>query len=213
MFYYLIRMNSKIENLLKQAAVQADSTANGASSVTSASRVFLTSDEAERAFQIYRKNLFSIENWNKASEISGFVQFDENGKEQMQKPIAVGSMIKISLPGSGKDDWVKVVEIHETSEEFVITLQPWFDPTDAENKIHTSHFFVDTSTNNFCLQRKNKKINFHVIGLGERTNTEDTGGLLETVRNLAASNVGYYLGIQKTQWKTFCEDFLAIEKQ
>ncbi len=206
-------MNSKIESLLKQAAAEADSSATETSSVTSATRHFPAKDEAEKAFRMLRDKLFSVEFWNDKSEISSFAHYDRDGNALPQKPVAVGSMIKVSLPASGKDDWVKISEIDDSSEEIVLTLQPSFDPTDAEEKKSTSHFFVDTSTNNFCLQRHDTKINFYVIGVGERTNTEETDGLLETIRNVAASNLGCLLGIQKSQWMTFCKNFLEFEKQ
>lgn len=201
-------MKSKIESLLKLA----DSPAAQTSLVTSASRFFPTVNEATTFFQTLTEKLLHIEHWNKVSEISSFTHFDENGNaRQPQNLAAVGSMVKVSLPGSGKDDWVKIIEIHDAPEEFVLTLQPSFDPTDKDNEKYTSHFLVNTSTNNFCLQRKHAKINFYVIGLGEKTNTADSGGLIETARNFAASNIGYFFGIQKAQWQTFCENFLEIE--
>jgi hypothetical protein len=48
----------------------------------------------------------------------------------------------------------------------------------------------------------------YVIGLNEITNTEKTGGLLESARNLATANLGHYLGVQKAAWTKFCENFL-----
>lgn len=203
-------MNSKIENLLKKAA-ETHSPPVETSSVSNASRVYPTDNEAANAFNNFKGNLFHVEYWNKASDFSSFAHYDENGGEISQKPFSVGSMIKISLPGSGKDDWVKIKEIYDGNEEIIITLQPSFDPT-AEDK-HTSHFFISDSTNNFCLQKSDRKLNFYVIGLNEKTNTEDTEGIIETARNFMTSNVGYFFGIQKAQWKTFCENFLKDEPQ
>jgi hypothetical protein len=208
--------SSNVENLLKQAN-EKHSPPDVTSSVSNAERFYRTTEEAETAFQKFKEKLFLVEYWNKASEIASFAHYDENGKEQRpQKPFAVGSMIKITLPASGKDDWVKVLEINDAAPaEIIITLQPSFDPTiaDAEGDKHTSHFFVQTSTNNFCLQRADEKLNFYVIGIGEQTNTEDSGGVLETIRNVATSNVGYFFGIQKTQWQTFCENFIETGEQ
>jgi hypothetical protein len=44
--------------------------------------------------------------------------------------------------------------------------------------------------------------------LNEKTNADETEGVIETARNFATANLGRYLGIQKTQWKTFCENFI-----
>ncbi len=205
-------INGKIQTLLEQAAWQNNSAMPEDSSIAKATRVYSTASDAEKAFFFLRKKLFHIEHWNDCSEISSFELFDADGNSQSRKLAVVGDFIKVTLPGSGKDDWVKIIEIAETPDEVVLTVQPSHDPTDEENKKTTSHFFKGDSTNNFCLQRKEAKMNFYVIGLNEKANTEETSGVLETVRNLATANIGYLLGIQKTQWETFCRNFLEGEK-
>jgi len=204
--------NGKIQSLLEQAARQGDSATADDSSIAKATRVFSTAGDAEKSFSFLRKRLFHIEHWNVYSEISSFELFDETGNSQPQKSAVVGDFIKITLPGSGKDDWVKIVEIVETPNEVVLSVRPSPAPGGGQKEKTTSHFFTADSTNNFCLQRKDAKINFYVIGLDERTNTEETSGILETVRNFATANIGCFLGIQKTQWETFCEKFLEVEK-
>ncbi len=205
-------INGKIQTLLEQAARQNDSATPDDSSVVKAARVFSTAVEAEKAFSFFRKRLLQIEHWNRFSEISSFQLYDKNGNAEPDRLAAVGDFIKVTLPGSGKDDWIKIIEINELPNEVVLTVQPSEDPTDEANKQTTSHFFISDSTNNFCLQRKEGKIKFYVIGLNEQTNTEDTSGVLETIRNVATANLGCFLGIQKTQWETFCKNFLESEK-
>jgi len=204
-------INGKIQTLVEQAAPQNDSPTSDDSSIVKATRVFSTATEAEKEFSFLHKRLFHIEHWNTFSEISSFELFDADGNSQPEKLAAVGDFIKVTLPGSGKDDWVKITDIDETPDEVVLTVQPSHDPTDEENKKTTSHFFTGDSTNNFCLQKKDAKINFYVIGLNEKTNTEETSGVIETVRNLATANLGCLLGIQTAQWKTFCENFLEVK--
>lgn len=201
----------KIQSLLEQAARQADSPIGEGSSINSATRIFPTAAEVEKAFNDLREKLFHIEHWNECSGVSSFELFDKDGNSQPEKKVADGDFIKITLPGSGKSDWVKIIEIYNSPDEVVLVIQPSLNPTDAESKETTSHFFTGDSTNNFCLQRKNAKIIFYVIGLNEKTNTQDTNGILETVRNFATSSIGHYFGIQKAQWKTFCENFLKIK--
>ena len=197
-------MSGKIENLLKRAN---ESTAAD-SSVTSSTRVYATETEAESVFRQLSKKLFSIEQWNIESAITGFKLYDADGIAQPQKTAAVGDFIKTTMPGSGKDDWIKIVEITESPDELVLTVEPSRDPTDRSDDAIVSHFFAAGSTNNFCLQKKDAKINFYVIGLDEKSNTEDTGGIIETVRNFATANIGYFFGIQKAQWQTFCDNFI-----
>lgn len=202
----------KTQAFLGKALRQNDSPARGDSSIAKATRVFSSAEEAAKAFSFLRKRLFQIEHWNDCSEISSFELFDADVNSQPKK-VAVGDFIKITLPGSGKDDWVNIVQIYETPDEVILTLKPSHNPTDKDNKDSTSHFFSGDSTNNFCLQRKDAKINFYVIGLNEKTNTEDTSGILETARNFATANLGCLLGIQKTQWETFCKNFLEASNE
>jgi hypothetical protein len=205
-------MYSKIQNLLEQAAAQAESSTAEVSSVTNATRNCSSETEAKNVFQRLIQKLFNIEQWNAESNLSSFALFDENGFAKMEKIAAVGDFMRITLPGSGKDDWVKIVEIHDAADEIVLTVQPSPNPTDKEDNSTTSHFFTNDSTNNFCLQKNGIKLNFYVIGLGEKSNTEDTSGIIETVRNFATANIGHFLGIQKAQWQNFCENFVEIEK-
>ncbi len=205
-------MYSKIQNLLEQAAAQAESSTAEVSSVTNATRNCSSETEAKNVFQRLIQKLFNIEQWNAESNLSSFALFDENGFAKMEKIPAVGDFIRISLPGSGKDDWVKIVEIHDAADEIVLTVQPSLNPTDKEDNSTTSHFFTNDSTNNFCLQKKGIELNFYVIGLGEKSNIKDTSGIVETVRNFATANIGHFLGIQKAQWQNFCDNFVEIEK-
>lgn len=202
-------MSDKIQNLLAEANSE---TARATSTATSASRFCSDETEARAVFETLKEKLFRINEWNAESEISHFELFDEDGAKQIEKRAVVGDFIKITLPGSGKSDWVKITEIYDAPGEIVLTIQPSPDPTEKPNSPSVSHFFVAASTNNFCLQRKEAKINFYVIGLNEQTNTENTAGIAESVRNLATANIGYFLGVQKTQWQTFCDNFVKTEK-
>jgi len=205
-------MYSKIQNLLEQAAAQAKSSTVEVSSVTNATRNCSTQTEAENVFQRLKQKLFHIQQWNAESNLSSFTPFDGNGCVKTDKIAADGDFIRITLPGSGKDDWVKIIEIYETADEIVLTIQPSHNPTDEWNQSTTSHFFTGDSTNNFCLQRHGSKIKFYVIGLCEKSNTEDTSGIIEIVRNFATANIGYFFGVQKAQWQDFCDNFVEIEK-
>ncbi len=201
-------MSGKIENLLKRAS--KSSVADN--SVTSSMRVLTTENEAESVFNRLKEKLFSIEKWNIESEITSFNLYSSNGAAQPNKTAVVGDFIKTVLPGSGKSDWVEIAKITDLPDEIILTVQPSRDPTDKGGEATVSHFFAADSTNNFCLQKNGLKINFYVIGLNEKSNTEDTGGIVETVRNFATANIGYFFGIQKVQWQTFCDNFIERYK-
>lgn len=206
-------MSSKTASLIARANAQPDSE----SSVVQATRAFLSAQEATEKFAYFKKKLLGISDWDKMSLISYFELHDHDGKS-VRRAAEVGDFVKIYMPGSGKYDWVSVISIDENSddktEEIVMTVRPSFDPTgDESGKSAVSHFFTDASTNNFCLVRRKEVINLYVIGLDEKTNTRETGSVLESARNLLTANLGHFLGIQHKEWKTFCQNLLEVEER
>jgi hypothetical protein len=108
---------------------------------------------------------------------------------------------------------VKIIEIIHEQDEAIVSVKPSYNPTENQpDKNATSHFFTDDAINNFCLGKNRETVSFYVIGLNEKTNTNETENFIETVRNVAVANVGSYLGIQKSEWKIFCENFLETKR-
>ncbi len=196
-------MNSKTSNCLKKAEANKNE-----SSIIFAERTLLSEREADEIFSNLKSHILSIEQWNEHGSLSSYEIFDENGQALQTDNLSVGVFIRIWLKSSGKYDWVKLIDIFEDENEFVITVQPTFDPTEEKpDKTLISHFFTDESTNNFCIVRDFKTVTFYVIGLDEKINTDKTEGTLETVRN-AGAKLSSYLGVQKGEWKRFAESFI-----
>jgi hypothetical protein len=200
-------MDGKTQELLRDAENIADA------SINNAERTFADEAEAERFFDHVKRKMLNISEWGEKSSVSGYAMFDAAGNEITDREIGVGNFVRISVYGGGKYDWVRVTHIHETPNEFVITVKPSYDPTEQPpNPDVISHFFEPLATNNFCLQRTGETLSFYVIGINERQNTSFTSGLLETARNVAAANLGYYLGLQKAMWTEFCSNMLELEE-
>jgi hypothetical protein len=198
-----ILMKYKTDDLMEQARLDESH-----SSFSSAEKTFANEAEAAEVFSILRTKLFDIDEWNAHSMLSSFKLFDEGGQALETTKLAVGVFLQISLKGTMKYDWVRVIDIFDAAEEFIITVGPTYDPTgEKPDKTLTSHFFTDESTNNFCLLKRPNKIGLYVIGLNEKMNSQDTTGTLETVRN-AAVNLGSYLGVQRGEWEKFCHHLL-----
>lgn len=201
---------SKIESLL----AAAKSSSQGDTSINLAKKFFEDENEGRSFFLDTRERLFNINEWNRNSSPTGYALFDEAGRETNSRDIEVGMFIRIALYGSGKWDWVRVSEIHDDPNEVVITVKPSHDPTEQPpDQESISHFFHPDAENNFCLQRQEKMVAFYVIGLNERQNTEFADGLIESARNAAVANIGYYSGLQKAVWKEFCLNFLSTEEE
>lgn len=197
----------RIEQLLKSA----NSSEDGDTSVNSARRHFTDAANAAGFFREVCDRLSRIEEWNKNSSVTEYELFGP-GREDGR--IKVGSFIRIKLYGSGKSDWVRVLSITDEPEEMVMTVKPSYDPTDEPvDESLTSHFFGPEATNNFCVQLNEKAVTMYVIGLNEIQNTRFTDSLIESARNAAVANVGYYSGLQKTIWKQFCKNFLQTDEE
>ena len=198
-------MSGKIEKLLSQAKRDENK-----SSIICEERTFDNAKESTRAFSLIKAKLLDIDEWNNYAGISSYKLYDESGREFLSNVINVGVFVRISLTGSGKYDWVKVINIFESANEFIITVKPAFDPT-SENidKSIISHFFTDAATNNFSLKIEDETVRIYVIGLDEIHNTIETKNIIQTIRNVAV-NLGSYLGIQRGEWEKFCRHFIEL---
>lgn len=196
-------MKLKTDDLLEQARRD-----ESRSSFSAAEKTLADEPEAARVFDVLKTKLSDIDEWNARLAVSSFRIFDENGQPLRTKKLAVGQFLQISLKGTMKYDWVRVCDIYDAAQEFIVTVRPTFDPTgEPGDRNVTSHFFTDESTNNFCLVRRGGSVWFYIVGLHEKMNVSETGGALETARN-AAVNLGSLLGLQQGEWEKFCHHFL-----
>ena len=183
------------------------------SSISSAKRVFPTAGGAVEAFADYRTKIFNLNIWNQIAGIMSFEIFDGSGKVIFDKTIRKNSFLRLSMTGSLKYDWVKVIDITQAEAEIIIRVRPSFDPTEQETeRAEASHFFTSKATNNFCLLIDKATVLFYVIGLNESQNTAETKNTFETIRNVITANVGSYLGIQQSEWESFCHKFLGLSR-
>jgi hypothetical protein len=183
-------------------------------SITCGERRFSDELAARSYLEDLKSRLVDLSQWNACSGLSSYELFDGDGSPVHDKRIKPGYFLQITLHGSGKSDWVRIEEVFESPDELIITVKPIYDPTGDPPQTGTiSHFFSSEATNNFCVFREDDKVSLYVIGLNERLNSSHTSGVLETARNTAVANLGYYLGIQKSEWKKFCKSFLNGEQE
>jgi hypothetical protein len=199
-------MPNQTETILKLA----EQVAEGERSINYAEIELEDDAAAAQYFAELRERFVDLSYWNKYAGLSSYGLFDDAGVPATNRHIAVGLFLRIKLTGSGKADWVRIEEIHESTDELIITVRPTFDPTaDTRDRDTTSHFFSSEATNNFCAVVDGRFVRIYVIGLNETLNSEETAGVVETVRNAAVANLGSYLGVQSGEWTKFCEGFLA----
>jgi hypothetical protein len=194
----------------KELLKKADTLRVDEASVNSAERIFDTEVTAGAFFEDLKQRLRDLSEWNKNSGLSSYESYDETGQMRDDSKIVEHAFVKIALAGAGKPDWVRIEKINENTDELVITAKPTFDPTKTPHKTgEISHFFAARARNNFCAYCEGKVVHVYVIGLHETPNIGHASGILETARNAAVANLGYYLGVQKVEWTKFCESFLS----
>lgn len=201
--------HNPIERLLEAA----NSSTEHDTSVNSAKRLFPSETEAADFYRMVRTDLFRISKWRENSAATTYDLFDASGLQWTSDEISVGKFIRILLHGSGKYDWVRVEKVTDEHDEVVLTVKPSHDPTDPERSDSISHFFDPAAENNFCVQLHETSVAFYVIGLNEKQNTASADGLVESARNVAVANVGYYSGLQKAVWKNFARNFLRTDEE
>jgi len=205
-FAYNVVMQFKTNEILRDA----ESLPSDEWSVNSAEREFADADVASTYFSDLRRRLIDIKQWNLNSDSAEYKLYNKDGTVASSGRIRPGLFLRIDLPGSGKSDWVVIENLAISPNEIVITVKPTYDPTEQPpdtGKI--SHFLSASARNNFCALRDGQFVKVYVIGLHETSNTGHTSGIIETVRNAAVANLGYYLGIQKAVWTSFCNRFLS----
>jgi hypothetical protein len=200
--------SSNIESLLERANTSPDND----TSVVVAERAFMNAEDCAAFFEKVKASLFRIEEWNKNST-SDYELFDETGRVVDSGLITVGTSVRIKVHGTGKHDWVRVVEILDGAGEVVLKVKPGIDPTNRSGDGSISHFFGPAAENNFCIARRDGAISFSVIGLNQVQNTEFSDGVVESARNAAVANIGYYTGLQGAVWKQFSSNFLRTDEE
>ncbi len=95
-------VNERIQRLLGEALAEKHSSGTGESSITSASRAFLETHDADDFFNKLRPELFRVREWNEKATLTSFELFDEKGDISERENAVVGDFIRLSMAGTGK---------------------------------------------------------------------------------------------------------------
>jgi hypothetical protein len=169
---------------------------------------------AQQKLTLSKQKLFDVNRWSGLEGInSTFELFDSSGqKSDAQKP-ETGYFIKIVLPGSGIENWVKITEIKEeaNSAEFVVhpSEQPMLQSEDNSNEI--KHFFIKEASSTFRVERQGNTLIGYEIGRNEGINNKgDEAGDRAILNTLVAE--GGWAGIQELQWDKLTSYLVHLEE-
>lgn len=162
---------------------------------------------ARRFFEIAKKRLLDVNNWNKiAGAITAQFQIIDEKGQAVDREVKKGDYLRINIPGPGSKegdgyDWVRVEEIKEINKEFVqsagFRVRPNENPFGEKNE--TAHFYSNEASSSFIITREDAKIISWVIDRNLLPNTE-SASLVDKVRDLAVG-VSAIAGFSKIQWQ------------
>lgn len=166
-------------------------------------------------FEIAKKRLLDVNNWNKiAGAITAqFQVIDEKGKE-VNREVKKGDYLRINIPGPGSKegdgyDWVCVEEIKEISKEFVqsagFRVRPKENPFGEKNE--TAHFYSNEASSSFIITREDAKVISWIIDRNLLPNTESSS-LVDKVRDVAVG-VSAIAGFSKIQWQGLADGLVG----
>jgi hypothetical protein len=176
-------------------------------------------NDAKTLFMIGRNRLMSVNHWHEYAQpiTATFRLSDEQGKE-LKRTAEVGDYFKIDVPAPGPTesngiDWVRIEAIEDRSdpngndELIAIRVRPAPDPTSANDDV--AHFFKDSATSSFVIERHGRTVSAGVYGRNEKPNTE-TNNIIDKVRNAIVGTTAI-LGFSNVQWKNLAKGLIETE--
>lgn len=164
---------------------------------------------AKKAFRRSKAKLFNVNNWSRLSGLTAsFELHKNNGSPVKSKKLREGDYIKIQLPGPVPENWVRVINISETSKIASFVVSPSEDPRNKDGEIE--HFFIKEATSEFKVEINGSTIKAYEIGKNEGINNAGyEAGKRELINTLIAE--GGWAGFQKFQWNMVTE--FLVHKQ
>ncbi|MEP7146134.1 MAG: hypothetical protein ABI792_03905 [bacterium] len=172
------------------------------------------SDTASREVFIKIKNrLLDINDWHEWGVSSYFCLYSNGVKKSSPD---IGDYIRIGLPAPGTAegdgfDWV-IIEalenfIKEDGEYIGLRVRPSKNPDCDSPEI--AHFYKDTATSTFIIERDGTNITASYYGRNELPNIKGVRQFTDKLRNIIVA-AGGILGFSKIHWKKFIENIVDL---
>lgn len=191
----------------------------GAASNTTAAYECRDEEQARSFFKIVKVRLLNVNEWETLAGFASadFGLCDEKGNEvsRLARP---QDHFKIDVPGPGPVtgdgyDWVQVEAIDEKdqgeSEMIAITVRPATNPKNDHKDV--AHFFSDSATSSFIVERKKNVVTASVYGRNEKPNA-DAEKTIDNARNTAMA-AGAITAFAKFQWQGLVDGLIKAEEE
>ena len=183
------------------------------------SELALDENDARKLFMIARNRLVNVNHWHEyAAGLSATFRLTNALGQEVDRTAEKGDYFKISVPAPGPSsgdgyDWVQVEAVEDKSdpngsdERMALRVRPAADPTQRGENV--SHFFSNTSTSSFVVERQGGRVSAAVYGRNEVPNTE-TDNIIDKVRN-AVVGVSALMGLANVQWKNLVSGLIKAK--
>jgi hypothetical protein len=182
-------------------------------------KTFNSESEAHQFFLDAKRRYLHINNWGKMSGLlSATFQLCDPAGNEVERDPQMNDLIKIDLPGPGPAqgggfDWVKIEKIvvepdpknENIDEYFAMVTRPTAAPGTVPEKI--AHFYKDTATSTFVLQRSGKEVVASEEGRNEKINNEEVPAS-DSLRNTLVG-IGAQNGVSYFQWKALAKGIMG----
>jgi hypothetical protein len=162
-------------------------------------------------FEKVKRRLLNVNEWGSVAGPASarFTLCDAEGNE-VQRLVQPNDHFKIDIPGPGPltgdgYDWVKVEIVDEDRSEdkdtISIRVRPAPNPTNDHSDV--AHFFSESATSSFIIERSGTDVTAGVYGRNEKPNG-DAEKIIDKARNTAIAAVAI-TAFSKIQWKGLVE--------
>ncbi|GHA79520.1 hypothetical protein [Pontibacter akesuensis] len=174
---------------------------------------FQTEAEAREAFERSKAKLFDVNMWTKIGGVnSTFYLYDDRGHRTTAKMPEIGYYIKIILPGSDLENWVRVTAVREEENLAEFVVHPSEQPSElGEGDAKIEHFFIKEASSTFRVTREGNKLSAFEIGRNEGINNHgEEAGDRAVLNTLVAE--GGWAGFQEMQWDNLTRYLVHLEE-
>jgi hypothetical protein len=175
-----------------------------------------TNRQAHSNFVVASRRLLNVNRWGEmAGQVSAKFQLTDSNGTHVERLARVGDHIRIDIPGPGLAtghgyDWVRVESIEDKPdpgaayESLVMTVRPTSSPVNDEKDV--AHFFDDSATSTFMVERKDLQVVASVHGRNEVPN-KNMERTVDKIRNTVVANAATS-GIAAFQWTLLSQGLL-----
>ena len=174
---------------------------------------FPTEQEAIEAFELSKRKLFNVNNWTNLTGISStFALYDDRGRRTTTLKPEVGYYLKIVLPASTMDNWVRITNVREEENLAEFVVHPSEQPQElGEGEAEVEHFFIKEASSTFRVTREGNTIHGYEIGRNEGINNQGEEAGDRAVVNTFIAEGGWAI-FQEMQWNKLTRYLVHLEE-